>query len=98
MNGGTMTPSSVMPFSGVGIGDPVGRIDVALSRDADLPVVSLIGAANAPLANVGRGFGTVHWDVGAGSSSAVNVAGFFVFAAAVYWKMGNPKARRCATP
>ena len=91
MNGGTMTPSSGMPFSGVGIGDPVGRIDVALSRDADLPVVSLVGAAKAPLANVGRGFGTGQWDVGTGLSSAVNVAGISVFAEAVYWKIGNPQ-------
>lgn len=91
MHGGTMTPSSNMPFSGVGIGDPIGRIDVALSRaDAEYPVVSLVGAAKAPLANVNRGFGTGEWDVGAGLSSAVKVASISVFAEAVYWKLGNP--------
>lgn len=91
MNGGTMTPSSDMPFSRVGIGDPIGRIDVALSRaDAEHPVVSLVGAAKAPLADVNRGFGTGEWDVGAGLSSAVKVASVSVFAEAVYWKLGNP--------
>ncbi len=91
MNGGTMTPSSGMPFSRVGIGDPIGRIDVALLRaDAEHPVVSLVGAAKAPLANVNRGFGTGEWDVGAGLSSAVKVANISVFAEAVYWRLGNP--------
>jgi hypothetical protein len=86
-----MTPSSDMPFSRVGIGDPIGRIDVALSRaDAEHPVVSLVGAAKAPLADVNRGFGTGEWDVGAGLSSAVKVASISVFAEAVYWKLGNP--------
>jgi len=91
MHGGTMTPSSGMPFSGVGIGDPVGRIDVALTQPgAEHAVVSLVGAVKAPLANVNRGFGTGEWDVGAGLSSAVKVAGISVFAEAVYWRLGNP--------
>ncbi len=91
MNGGTMTPSSGMPFSRVGIGDPIGRIDVALSRaDAERPVVTLVGAVKAPLANVNRGFGTGEWDVGAGLSSAVKVASVSVLAEAMYWKVGNP--------
>ena len=91
MNGGTMTPSSGMPFSGVGIGDPIGRIDVALSRaDAGRPSVSLVGAVKAPLADVGRGFGTGQWDVGAGLSGAASVGGISVLADAVYWKLGNP--------
>ena len=91
MHGGTMTPSSDMAFSGVGVGDPIGRIDVALLRvDADHPVVSLVGAAKAPLADVNQGFGTGQWDVGAGLSGAINVASISVFADAVYWKLGNP--------
>jgi hypothetical protein len=91
MHGGTMTPASDMAFSGVGIGDPIGRIDVALSRaDAKYPVVSLVGVAKAPLAAVNRGFGTGEWDLGAGLSSAVKVASISVFAEAVYWKLGNP--------
>ena len=91
MDGGAMTPSSGMPFSSVGIGDPIGRIDVALSRaDAEHPVLSLVGAAKAPLADVNRGFSTGEWDFGAGLSSGVNVAGISVLAEAVYWKLGNP--------
>ncbi|HVS59501.1 MAG TPA: hypothetical protein VHE82_02280 [Gemmatimonadaceae bacterium] len=91
MNGGTMTPSSGMPFSRVGIGDPLGRIDVTLSgADAEHPVVTLVGVVKAPLANVNRGFGTGEWDAGAGLSSTVKVASISVFAEAVYWKLGNP--------
>ena len=90
MNGGTMTPSSNMPFSSVGVGDPIGRIDVALSRADQDPVLRLVGAVKAPLADVSRGFGTGEWDVGAGLSSTVKVASMSVFAEAVYWKLGNP--------
>ena len=91
MSGGTMTPSSGMPFSGIGIGDPVGRIDVTVSRaDVGRPSVSLVGAVKAPLADVRRGFGTGEWDVGAGLSGAMSVGGISVLADAVYWKLGNP--------
>ena len=91
MNGGSMTPSGDMPFSQIGIGDPVGRIDVALSQgNAEYPVLSLVGAVKAPLADVGRGFGTGRWDVGGGLSSALIVGGTSVLADAVYWRLGNP--------
>ena len=91
MHGGTMTPSSGAPFSGIGVGDPIGRIDVALSgTDAGHPILNLVGAAKAPLADVGRGFGTGQWDVGAGLSSALTVRGISVFGEALYWKLGNP--------
>lgn len=91
MNGGTMTPSSGMPFSRIGVGDPIGRVEMALSRaDAEHLAVSLVGAAKAPLAGVSNGFGTGEWDVGAGLSSAAKVASLSVFAEAVYWKLGNP--------
>lgn len=91
MHGGTMNPSSDMPFSHVGIGDPVARIDAGLLRgEADHPLLSFVGAVKAPLADVNRGFGTGQWDVGAGFSSAANVRGTSVFADAVYWKLGNP--------
>lgn len=91
MHGGTMTPLSGMPFSSVGIGDPVGRIDVGLSgADAEHSSLSFVGAVKAPLANVNRGFGTGKWDVGAGLSSAVKVASLSIFAEAVYWRLGNP--------
>ena len=38
MHGGTFTPASGMRFNGVGLGDPIGRIDVALlPSDAGAP-------------------------------------------------------------
>lgn len=91
MHGGSMTPSSDMPFSNVGIGDPVARIDAALLRDdAERPLLSVVGAVKAPLANANRGFGTGEWDVGAGVSGAASAGGMLVFVEAVYWKLGNP--------
>ncbi len=91
MNGGSMMASSDMPFSQVGIGDPIGRIDVALlASDAGHPWLSLVGAVKAPLADVQRGFGTGEWDVGAGLSGAASISGTSVFADAVYWNVGNP--------
>jgi len=91
MHGGTITPASGMRFSGVGLGDPIGRIDVALlPSDAGRPSISLIGAVKAPFADVGSGFGTGKWDVGAGLSGAMNVNGVSVLAEAVYWNIGNP--------
>ena len=91
MNGGSMTPSGDMPFSHIGIGDPVARLDAALLRDdANHSVLSIVGAAKAPLADVSRGFGTGEWDAGAGLASTVMVGGTSIFADAVYWKLGNP--------
>ena len=91
MHGGTITPASSTPFSGVGLGDPIGRVDVALSQsEAGRPTLSLVGAVKAPFADVKSGFGTGKWDVGAGLSSAVNVSGVSILAEAVYWKIGNP--------
>jgi hypothetical protein len=91
MNGGTMTPASGASFSRVGIGDPIGRVDVALwTADTEHPSVSLVGAVKAPLADVSSGFGTGEWDVGAGLSGAASVHGTSVFGEAVYWKLGNP--------
>lgn len=91
MHGGTMTPASDAPFSRVGAGDPIGRVDVVLwTADAERPSVSLVGAVKAPLADVSSGFGTGAWDVGAGMSGAARVRGTSVFADAVYWKLGNP--------
>ena len=91
MHGGTITPASSMPFSGVGLGDPIGRVDVALSQTAaGSPSVSLVGAVKAPFADVRSGFGTGKWDIGAGLSGAMNVNGISMLAEAVYWKIGNP--------
>lgn len=89
--GGTMTPSTGMPFSRVGIGDPIGRLDIALRRAGDTqPQVSVVGVVKAPLADAGRGFGTGQWDFGAGLAGAARVAGAFAFAEIVYWRIGNP--------
>ena len=91
MHGGTFTPANSTPLSGVGLGDPIGRIDVALSpSDAGRPSISLVGAVKAPFAGVGSGFGTGKWDVGAGLSGAMNVNGVSILADAVYWNIGNP--------
>ena len=90
MHGTTMTPSSSTPFNRAGVGDPIGRIEWALTADAAHPTVSIVGAAKAPLADVNSGYGTGRWDVGAGLSSAMNVGGVSIFADAVYWKLGNP--------
>ena len=91
MHGGSMTPSPNMPFSRVGVGDPIGRVELALSPlDASGLRVSVVGAVKAPLADVNRGFGTGEWDAGAGLSTALRVGGTSVFGDAVYWKLGNP--------
>ena len=91
MQNGRMTPSAGMPFSRIGIGDPTGRVELALvSGEGGLPSVSVVGAMKAPLADVNGGFGTGKWDVGAGLSSALSLGGTSVFADAVYWKLGNP--------
>lgn len=89
-HGTAMTPPDGIPFSRVGIGDPIGRIEWTLTADAAHPIVSVVGAAKAPLADVNSGYGTGRWDVGAGLSGAMHVAGASVFADAVYWKLGNP--------
>ena len=91
MGGGSVTPASGMPFSRVGIGDPIGRVDVLLAGNAaDQRGVSAVGAVKAPLAEVTSGFGTGRWDVGGGLSSAMSVGGMTLFAEAIYWQIGNP--------
>ena len=91
MHGGTMSPSANMPFSNVGIGDPIGRIELALwQTTGSAPRLSLVGSAKAPLADVSHGFGTGEWDAGAGLSGSTTIGGMFVFADAMYWALGNP--------
>lgn len=91
MNGGTMTPAADVPFSRVGVGDPTGRLELALFRgDANRPLINLVGAVKAPLASVNDGFGTGQWDVGGGLSSALRIDGLSILADAVYWRIGNP--------
>lgn len=99
MHHGGMAPSTGMPFSRVGVGDPVGRIEVAVLRTAGQRVaVKLVGAAKAPLADVGRGFGTGEWDIGTGVSGLLRIRRATVLAEGVYWKLGDPPgaARRNA--
>ena len=91
MHNGTGTPSHDMPFSQVGIGDPIGRVDFAVVRSATRgSSLRLVGTIKAPLADVGRGFGTGEWDVGAGLSGNLKVGSGAVLAEAVYWNLGNP--------
>ena len=75
----------------VGIGDPIGRVDVALLPDASAGrALDLVVAAKAPVAGLASGFGTGEWDVGGGLSAAVPLGGTVLLADAVYWKLGNP--------
>ncbi|HSQ29645.1 MAG TPA: hypothetical protein VLN49_07345 [Gemmatimonadaceae bacterium] len=91
MHGGTMTPSSNMPFSHVGIGDPVGRAEIALvPTDAGTTQLSLVGSVKAPLSDVNHGFSTGQWDVGAGLSASKSIGTMMLFADAMYWSLGNP--------
>lgn len=91
MHLGSMTPSKGMPFSRVGVGDPIGRIEVAVLRTAgERAAVKLVGATKAPLADVGRGFGTGEWDIGTGASGLLRIRGATVLAEAMYWKLGRP--------
>jgi hypothetical protein len=91
MHGGTMTPSSSMPFSDVGIGDPIGRVELALwPADQAGTRLSLVGSAKAPLSDVNHGFSTGEWDAGAGLSGSATMGGFMLFGDAMYWALGNP--------
>lgn len=91
MHGGTMTPSAGMPFSHIGIGDPIGRVELALwPGDATRAGLSIVGSAKAPLADVNRGFGTGEWDAGAGLSAKASIGGTMFFGDAMYWSLGNP--------
>ena len=77
-----------MPFSRVGIGDPIGLVDVLLARNAaDQRGVSAVGAVKAPLAQVTSGFGTGRWGVGGGLSSAMSAGGLTLSAEAIYWQI-----------
>ena len=90
MHGGTASPGD-MPFSRVGIGDPIGRVDFAVVQKADQRAsLRVVGTIKAPLADVARGFGTGEWDVGAGLSGNLKIGSAAVLTEAVYWKLGNP--------
>jgi hypothetical protein len=80
-----------MPFRNVGMGDPVARIDVGLlQHEPSGARLAAVGAMKAPLADVGRGYGTGEWDIGAGLSGSAAIWGTSIIGDAVYWRIGNP--------
>lgn len=87
--GGVSLPDTA-PFDQVGLGDPVGRVDVELWRERGvLPAVRGTAIAKAPLADMDRGFGTGGWDYGGGLSLAKTVGRTLLFADATYWVLGD---------
>lgn len=91
MHGGTMAPSSSMPFSNAGVGDPVGRVELALWRAGASPTrLSVVASAKAPLADVTHGFSTGEWDAGTGLSASTTLGSMVLFGDATYWSLGNP--------
>ena len=90
MHGGTMSAASNMPFSNVGIGDPVGRVELVLWQADRASRLSVVGSAKAPLADVSHGFGTGEWDAGGGLSGSTAIGEIFVFGDAMYWALGDP--------
>lgn len=91
MHGNSNEPSSNMPFSNLGIGDPIGRVEYdVVSVDGSYTRVSIVGSAKAPLANVNHGFGTGKWDAGAGISGRTVRGAMMFFGDAMYWSLGNP--------
>lgn len=91
MHGTNMTPSSNMPFSNVGVGDPIGRVELALwPADRSTVRLNVVASAKAPLADVNHGFSTGEWDAGAGFSGSATVGSLMLFGDAMYWSLGNP--------
>ncbi len=74
----------------LGIGDPLARADVELVHEGEWsPAIRVVGAAKAPLAGTGTGYGTGRWDFGSGVSASKAVGGIFLFADATYWRLGD---------
>ncbi len=91
MQGGQMQSVGMNDFREIGVGDPLGRVDVEiLKRGRGFPSVSIAALAKPPVANAGRGFGTGEWDFGAGLSAARGMSRFFLSASMIYWKIGDP--------
>ena len=85
-----MSPQSEASHGEMGVGDPVGRVELDVLRNEwGAPMVRLAVAAKAPITSVGTGFGTGAWDVGAGVSVARAIRGTFLFADATYWSLGD---------
>lgn len=90
MRNGMMSPQSEASHGEIGIGDPIGRLELdVLQNEWGAPMLRLSVAAKAPLASIGSGFGTGAWDVGAGASLARSIAGTFLFADVMYWSLGD---------
>lgn len=90
MRNGMMFPQSEASHGEMGLGDPVGRVELdVLRNDWGAPMIRLAVAAKAPIASMGTGFGTGAWDVGAGFSIARAIRGTFLFADAMYWSLGD---------
>lgn len=83
--------SSDMMSAHLGLGDPIGRLELELLPGANAQrSLSVVGAVKAPFAGVSSGFGTGKWDVGGGMSAAFAFGRTSILADAVYWKLGNP--------
>ena len=93
MRSGMMSPQSEASHGEIGVGDPVGRVELDVLRNEwGGPMIRLAVAAKAPVARVGSGFGTGAWDVGAGASLTRTMAGNFLFADVMYWSLGDGPA------
>lgn len=92
MREGHMQSSTGMTdFHEIGVGDPLGRVDVEiLKKGRRYPSISAAVLAKPPVANAERGFGTGEWDFGAGLSTARGMNRFIISASMIYWKMGDP--------
>lgn len=90
MRNGMMSPPSEASHGEMGIGDPIGRVELDVLRNEwGAPMLRLVAATKAPVASVGSGFGTGAWDVGAGASLTRAIAGTFLFADVMYWSLGD---------
>ena len=90
MRNGMMSPQSEASHGEMGVGDPVGRLEVDVLRNEwGAPMIRLAVATKAPVASIGSGFGTGAWDVGAGASLTRTLAGNFLFVDVMYWSLGD---------
>lgn len=92
MTGGMMSGGGMLGTH-MGLGDPLGRADLALWRSAGpLASLAVTAAIKPPLASVGSGFGTGRWDYAAGATATSSISEFLVVADAAYWVLGDTPA------
>jgi hypothetical protein len=90
MRNGMMSPQNEASHGEMGVGDPIGRLELEVFRDEwGAPLLRVAVTTKAPIAGVGSGFGTGAWDVGAGLSLTRAMAGTFLFADVTYWSLGD---------